>query len=248
MNTLENITVVLVQPATPANIGATARVLKNTGIARLVLVNPGEWDTPEARWMAHGSEEILDSCEVHRDLSSAVAEAHLVVGTTHRLGRFREVVSTPQEAITQIASLAHHHRIAIVFGRERDGLWRSEIAHCQQLIRFPTATSYPSLNLSHAVLLFTYELFQAMRESEPAAPADLATAAEREHLYRHIGEAMDAIEFDHYNANPSHFAHILRRFFNRLDLDRRDVMVIHKICGQIQKYATRRAAQTRSER
>ena len=239
MNPLDHITIVLVEPSVPGNIGATARVLKNTGISRLALVKPGSWNTPEARWMAHGSEEILDSCIVYPDLSTAVTNSHLVVGTTHRLGRFREVCSSPRHAITRIASLAHHHEIAIVFGREKDGLWRSEIERCHQLIRFPSATSYPSFNLSHAVLLFTYELFHALRGAEVPPKKNLATAAERERLYRHLGEAMNAIEFNHYNDNPHHFARILRGLFNRIDLEKRDVMVIHKICGQIQKFAAR---------
>ncbi len=239
MNLLDHITVILVEPSTPGNIGATARVLKNTGISQLALVNPCSWDTPEARWMAHGSEEILDTCITYPDLPTAVADVHFVVGTTHRLGRFREVCSTPREAITRIASIAHHHEIAIVFGREKDGLWRSEIERCHQLIRFPSAASYPSFNLSHAVLLFTYELFHALRGAEVPPIKNLATAAEREDLYQHLGDAMDAIEFNHYNDNPHHFARILRCLFNRIDLEKRDVMLIHKICGQIQKFAAR---------
>lgn len=239
MNPLDRITVVLVEPSTPGNIGATARVLKNTGISRLVLVKPCPWNTPEARWMAHGSGEILDACKTYPDLNAAVADAHFVIGTTHRLGRFREVCSAPRQSIARIASLAYHHEVAIVFGREKDGLWRNEIDCCHQLIRFPSATSFPSFNLSHAVLLFTYELFHAVRGAEVPEGKNLATAAERERLYQHLGEAMDAVEFNHFNDNPRHFARILRGLFNRIELEKRDVMAVHKICGQIRKFAAR---------
>ena len=239
MNPLNNISIVLVEPANPGNIGATARVLKNTGLSRLILVNPGIWDTPETRWMAHGSEDILDSCEVYPDLPSAVAQAHFVLGTTHRLGRSRDVTTTPREAIAELAPRAHHHQIAIVFGREQDGLWRSELLHCHQLLRFPSAVPYPSLNLSHAVLLFAYEFFYTLRESSPASPANLATAADRDRLYAHIGKSMEAIEFRPYNDTPNNFARALRRFFNRAALEKRDVMVIHKMCAQILRFASR---------
>ena len=239
MNPLDRITVVLVEPSTPGNIGATARVLKNTGISRLVLVNPCPWDTPEARWMAHGSGEILDACKTFPDLTAAVAEANIVIGTTHRLGRFREVCSTPRQSIARIASLGHRHEVAIVFGREKDGLWRNELERCHQLIRFPAATSFPSFNLSHAVLLFTYELFHALRGADVPEDKNLATAAERERLYQHLGEAMNAVEFKHYNDDSRHFSRILRGLFNRIELEKRDVMAVHKICGQIQKFAAR---------
>ncbi len=238
MSPLDNIKVVLVEPSTPGNIGAVARVLKNTGISRLALVNPaGGWNGSEARWLAHGSEEILDACELHPDLPSAVAEAQIVVGTTHRLGRFRQVDSAPRQAIAELAARAHHHRIALVFGREKDGLWRSELQHCHQLIRFPTAVSHPSLNLSHAVLLFTYELFWALRAARPAPRQDLATAAQRERLHRHLLQALAAIRFRPYNDDPENFARVLRRFLNRSQLERLDALVIHKICSQIEKFA-----------
>lgn len=239
MNPLDNIKVVLVEPAAPGNIGATARVLKNTGISRLALVNPGHWNTPEARWLAHGSEEILDACELHPDLSSAVADAQIVVGTTHRVGRLRQVISTPRQAIAELAARAHHHRIAVVFGREKDGLWRSELQHCHQLIRFPTAVSHPSLNLSHAVLLFTYELFCALRLSRPAPRRDLATAAERERLHQHLARALAAIQFRPYNDDPANFERVMRRFLNRSQIERLDALVIHKICSQIEKFAAK---------
>jgi TrmH family RNA methyltransferase len=239
MGALANVKIVLVEPAAPGNIGATARVLKNTGLSRLALVNPGPWDTPEARWMAHGSEEILDRCEIHPDLPSAVADAQLVIGTTHRVGRFRQVNSAPRRAIAELASLAHHHRIAVVFGREKDGLWRSELQHCHQLIRFPWAVPHPSLNLSHAVLLFAYELFAASRTARPAPRRDLATAAERDRLHLHLTRVLDAIGFRPFNNDPENFSRVLHRFLNRSQIERLDTVVIHKICGQIEKFAAR---------
>ena len=242
MNPLDNIKVVLVEPAAPGNIGSTARVLKNTGISRLALVNPGNWDLPETRWMAHGSEEILDSCEIHPDLPSALAEAQIVVGTTHRLGRLRQVNSSPREAIAELASMAHHHQIALVFGREKDGLWRHELQHCHQLLRFPSAVDHPSLNLSHAVLLFTYELFSALRTAHPAPARDLASTAERQRLHLHLSLVLGAIGFKPYNDDPENFSRVLHRFLNRSQIERLDAVVIHRICGQLEKFAANRSA------
>ncbi|NKB70863.1 MAG: TrmJ/YjtD family RNA methyltransferase [Candidatus Latescibacteria bacterium] len=239
-NPLENITVVLVEPATPGNIGATARVLKNTGMGRLVLVNPGNWDTPETRWMAHGAHDILEACTLVPDLATALAQAHLVVGTTHRTGRFRQVSSQPRQLVPQWAQLAYHHRIALVFGREKDGLWHSELQLCHHLLRFPSAVDHPSFNLSQAVLLLTYEFFTALQTVHPFPQHPLANSAERERLFEHVGQAMEAIDFKPYNNQPTQFSRLMRRFFNRQPLDRRDVMVFHKICGQICKFAARK--------
>lgn len=239
MNPLDNIRVVLVEPATPGNIGATARVLKTTGIRQLALVNPGAWDTPQARTFAHGAGDVLDSSQVFPSLAAAVADCHLVVGTTHRQGRFRTVTSAPPALIDQLAAQVHHRRIALVFGRERDGLWHEELALCHQVLRFPTAVAYPSLNLSHAVLLLTYGLFSAVGEAPPAPSAQPATAGERERMLAQLLHALAELEFTPYNNEPEHFGRVLRRFFNKVDLEVRDVRAIQTICGQIRKFSRR---------
>ncbi|MYK39155.1 MAG: RNA methyltransferase [Gemmatimonadetes bacterium] len=239
MNPLDNIRVVLVEPATPGNIGATARVLKTTGISQLVLVNPKAWDTPETRAFAHGAGDILDGSQIFPSLAAAVANCHIVVGTTHRQGRFRALTSAPRPLIDQLASQVHHRRIALVFGRERDGLWHEELALCHQVLRFPTAVAYPSLNLSHAVLLLTYGLYAAVSEKSPDPPVQLATADERERMFAQILQALAEIEFTPYNNKPDHFGRVLRRFFNKVDLEVRDVRAIQTICGQIRKFSRR---------
>ena len=244
MNPLDNLRVILVEPGTPGNIGATARVLKTTGIERVILVNPGNWDTLEARKLAHGSGDILDRIQVFPNLKTAIADCHLVVGTTHREGRTRDLISTPDRVVSQLAQQIHHRRIALVFGREKDGLWQEELKLCHQLLRFPTAVTYPSLNLSHAVLLLTYQLYSAIAPAQPKPQLDLATSSQLEQMYTNIQQALSSIGFTPYNDDPEHFGRVLRRFFNKLDMEVRDIRAIQTICGQIHKFSRRSGSGT----
>ena len=41
---LENISIVLVEPQIPENIGSTARAMNNMGLSSLILVNPENCD------------------------------------------------------------------------------------------------------------------------------------------------------------------------------------------------------------
>ena len=239
MSVLDNVQIVLVNPSVPANIGATARALKNTGINLLSLVNPGTWDTSDTRRIAHGSGEILDGCQVFASLPQAIASSSFVVGTTHRRGRDREITTPADTLIEQIVNTAQTQRVSVVFGREKDGLWQDELQYCHELLRFPTAIDYPSLNLSHAVLLTTYHIYAASLQPLPEPKPLRMTAAEREHLGHHLLTALDAIDFEHYNGQPEHFLRILRRVLSRAELTARDAMVLHKICGQIEKFALR---------
>ncbi len=60
--------------------------MKNMGLSRLVLVDPGRWRTPEAWNLAWNSQEILENAEVHDSLSDALKGAGFLLGTSSRSG------------------------------------------------------------------------------------------------------------------------------------------------------------------
>lgn len=234
---LSNITVVLVEPRTPGNIGSTARAMKNMGLSCLTLVNPVPHEVPETFNLAHGSEEIIHGCQIKASLGEAIADATLVVGTTHRRRRRSIPVFPPAEAMRRIVETAPHQRCAILFGREDQGLYNHELDLCQVLARIPTACRYPSLNLAQAVMLFAYEVYQAS-VGPPGAPAlDLASSADVERLYSRIDRAMTSIGFVSRNT-PDTFMRSVRRVFGRTQLERRDVATLHKVCTKIEWYVS----------
>src|SRR5260370_3301364 len=70
-----NCRVVLVRPQFAGNIGASARVMRNTGLDQLVLVAPkASPDDREARQLSTHGEEILDRARTVSELGEAVAD------------------------------------------------------------------------------------------------------------------------------------------------------------------------------
>src|SRR4051794_18056810 len=94
--------VVLVRPKTAANLGAVARVMRNFGLADLVLIAPeAEVDDPRGRLLATHAEDILERARVVPDLDAAAGDCLLVVGTSARTGGLfrRQSVGTPGEIL-----------------------------------------------------------------------------------------------------------------------------------------------------
>src|SRR2546425_1075984 len=151
---LVNVTVILVEPAVPGNIGSSARAMKTMGITDLVVLNgPSFHESGEALKMGHGARDILEKARVVSTWEDATAGLHWLVGTTHRKRRAQFAQTIPaREAATKIAELSQAHHVGVVFGREESGLTDVELRRCQTLATVPAAAAHPALNLSQAVM------------------------------------------------------------------------------------------------
>ena len=166
---LDNITIVLVEPQGPLNVGSVARAMKNFGLSRLTLVGSMDLTQDECRMMASRSQEILENAAQVATLADALRDQAFVIGTTAR-SRHRQRCVAPRPAAQEMIEIAHHGRVALLFGREDHGLSKAELAACHRVISIPTHGERMSLNLSQAVLLIAHELFSV--SPEPAATAD----------------------------------------------------------------------------
>ncbi|MCP4809242.1 MAG: RNA methyltransferase [Proteobacteria bacterium] len=150
----------LVQPLQPGNVGAVARAMANTGLRRLVLVDPPSFDMERARWMASGGKRILDEARFVATVEEAVEGCTWAVGTTARKRRWEWAPMDPPSLATQ--AFEREGPVAVLFGREDHGLDNDSLSWCQAALRIPTSGE-PSLNLAQAVLLTCSALFTEAR-------------------------------------------------------------------------------------
>lgn len=168
--------IVLVRPKEEGNVGAAARAMANTGLSRLLLVEPAPPIGATARAFAVGAAAILDRAERHGDLASALAPFRRVVATSSGRDRALAVPTlTARELPARLAGDPPGTPTAVVFGPERSGLTDEELALASLLVSIPCAPVQPTLNLAQTVLLVSYELWTAARAvadpgGEPPAP------------------------------------------------------------------------------
>ena len=190
---LEDVIIVLSRPSEAGNAGAVCRAMKNMGLRRLRLAGP-VFSAPAAAIAANepaagtlseagfgygGNEAIIRARAVHAcdvweqaetfdSLASAVKDCSVVIGTTRRRGRLRKQVSmTPAETAAFLRE--RPGPAALVFGNERTGLEDDELELCNFASHIPADEAFPSLNLSHAVMVYAYELFKALANPEAEA-------------------------------------------------------------------------------
>lgn len=228
---LNSISIVLVRPRFPENIGSVARAMKNMGLHRLMIVNGCSPFHMNAYKLASGAEDILERAEEYMELEEAISEMGCVVGTTSRRGRERFPLFTPRELAEKILSLSQENSVGLVFGSEKEGLTNEELSLCHLYGRIPTSVTFPSLNLAQAVMIFCYELFQTT--ATPILPSiRLASSEQLEHLFSHMEQTLLNIGFLEPK-NPKRIMRTLRRLFGRSHLEERDVRILEGIWSRV---------------
>jgi tRNA/rRNA methyltransferase len=204
------------------------------GLSRLILVNQPLDSLKEASKLATGAQAILDQAEFCTTLADAVAGHGLVIGTSRHAGKQRKNIRTPREAAALVLPLLAKNRVAVLFGNEVNGLDNHDIALCHELIAIPSSDAFPSLNLSHAVMVVAYELFTAMGGGLPPSGVELARTEEFEDLYCHLQKTLQETGFldrDH----PERIMFSLRQIGGRARMDSRDVAILRGILSNFER-------------
>ncbi len=194
---LEDIRIVLIQPAHPGNIGAVARAMKTMSLSRLVLVRPNVFPSQEADRRAMGAIDILQNTKVVAELGEAIGDCRLVIGGSARPRSFpHTMLDARQCGARLVQETALGESAALVFGPERMGLSNHDLDRCAYQVLIPTSDAFSSLNLASAVQLICYEIFLAARDpdSEPIAqPSELPSSqGELEYFFGHLERALDS--------------------------------------------------------
>jgi TrmH family RNA methyltransferase len=229
---MARVRIVLSRPESAANVGAVARVVSNTGLAGLDLVQPCDFRTVEAWRMAWRSEDILEQVRVYESLEAARTSAVYVAGFAGRKGTKVEPI-TPRQMAAEIAELGENAEAAIVFGCESRGLTEEELRLCQRRVRIPSHPRQPSLNLAQAVMVAAYEIFLASSEPPAVRAPERATAGEAELALAGFRDALLEIGFLPADRPEARFVE-WRELFGRAGLTPRESRVLLALARRIQ--------------
>ncbi|MGC8120482.1 tRNA (cytosine(32)/uridine(32)-2'-O)-methyltransferase TrmJ [Marinobacter sp. VGCF2001] len=245
--------IVLVETSHSGNIGAVARAMKNMGLGNLWLVNPSSFPDEASYARASSAADVLDAARVVSSLDEALADCVLVMGTSARGRKVPWPVISPPVAASTAAENSERGPVALVFGRESNGLSNDELQRCHYHIHIPSNPDYSSLNLAMAVQVVCYELrmhyLRGLEEGESSpqleamvAPGDRgwdvppATVQDVEGFFGHLEQMLQDVEF-HRRDYPRQLMTRLRRLFQRAKMDQMEINILRGILTSVQKAA-----------
>ncbi|MDA1076756.1 MAG: RNA methyltransferase, partial [Proteobacteria bacterium] len=177
---------------------------------------------------AAGAQDVLDAVKVVKDLDEAIADCHFIAATSARSRRIPWPAGEIRDLAPVVLEAATHGRVALMFGRETDGLTNDELQRANVHMQIPADPAYSSLNLAMAVQVVCYELFTCSKPApEEAVQWDrpLATSADLEGMMRHLEGVLTTRGFID-PANPGQTMVRLRRMFTRIRLDETEVQMM----------------------
>ena len=219
--------IVLVRPKDPANVGSSARAMKNFGLSGLYLVSPQRPVNRHAYALASHAGDVLDEMTVCNTVAEALHGCTLILGTTARPRDSEMRVYTPREAAETLPKKG----VAILFGPEDYGLSNEDLRHAQGYIQIPTA-EYASLNLAQAVQLVAYEWFLASAVKNQTVTRELAPRERLEGLYAQLLDMLYAIGYTDAQREASADA-MFRAIFDRAELSEREVAALRGVWRQV---------------
>lgn len=189
------ISVVLLEPEKPGNIGAVARVMKNFDFADLVLINPKcDHLSIESEQRAKHAVDIVRSAKIRS--FDYLDQFDYLVGTTSKLGTDYNIPRSPltPDKLAEVIK-DNDAKIGIVFGRESSGLTNEEVQKCDYIVSVPSSEEYPALNLSHSVAIILYELYRVIGKNKITEHFISATKTEKDQIFKILDEVMSDLEF-----------------------------------------------------
>ena len=215
----ESLRVVLVAPENPLNAGFVARAMRCFGARELIVAGSGWKEMPEpARRTGASALDVLDRARFAPDLSEALRGCASAVAFSRRPTDLRQAAF---DLPAVPAALRGAGKVALVFGRESNGLTAEEFALCPYRARIPCRDGM-SLNLGQAVAV-ALQCFTAPAAGPSAKPKRPAVALERMlSLWEYLEPRLAAAP----RFTPARLRRV-RQMFYRLPLDDDDFDMLY---------------------
>ena len=133
--------------------------MNNFGLKDLIIVNPREeWFNKKSINAAKKANNIINKAKIYDNINQALKNFTFVIGTTNRTRYLNKTRTNNFSKINQI--MQSTQKVAILFGPENSGLSNQDLQLSDILFSINTNNNSNSLNLSHAVAITCFKIFE----------------------------------------------------------------------------------------
>jgi tRNA/rRNA methyltransferase len=229
---------ILVNPQLGENIGSCARALKNFGFSNLNIISPRDgWPNTKARMTSVGAFNIIKSAKIYNNVEDAIKKFDLIFATS---ARSRDINKKHISIVSFIKTLAKNKNsnIGIMFGPEASGLSNHDLSLSNFIIQIPTSSKLTSLNLSHAVIIISYEIYRSLNISKfkkDKILSKLASKSSIRNLIKFLEKMLDHKKFFKPPEKKKSMILNINNIFGRLELSDKEIRILFSIFSSLNK-------------
>ena len=232
---------ILVRPQMGENIGSAARAIKNFNIKYLRIVNPRcNWPSQKALATSVGAKDILKSAKIYNSIEKAIGDLDIIFASTSRIRKVnKEIISI----LDFKKKVEKKRKIGILFGPEASGLSNDEISYANYLVKIPTNKKFSSLNLSHSVIIFCFELFQYFSNKKAIYKSGYkSSVAKKSEVNKFLSFIVDNLDKKGF-LQPGHkrksMIRNINNIFHRLNLSEQEIRILLGIFSTLNEFNTK---------
>ena len=229
---------ILVRPQMGENIGSAARAIKNFNIKYLRIVNPRcNWPSQKALATSVGAKDILKSAKIYNSIEKAIGDLDIIFASTSRIRKVnKEIISI----LDFKKKVEKKRKIGILFGPEASGLSNDEISYANYLVKIPTNKKFSSLNLSHSVIIFCFELFQYFSNKKAIYKSGYkSSVAKKSEVNKFLSFIVDKLDKKGF-LQPGHkrksMIRNINNIFHRLNLSEQEMRILLGIFSTLNEF------------
>jgi len=225
---LNNTYFILCRPQLGENIGSAARALKNFNIPNLRIVKPRcVWPNQKAIATSVGAKNILHSTKLYESIEESIGDLDIVFASTSRSRKVNKKIISITDFVKKIKK---NQKIGILFGPESSGLTNDEVNCADYLVKIPTNKNFSSLNLSHSLILFCFQLFQFFSNKKfkfvSGYKSSKATKSEVNKFLSFIIRGLDNKGFLQPDHKRKSMIRNIHNIFHRLNLSDQEIRIL----------------------
>ncbi|MGB6729584.1 MAG: DUF559 domain-containing protein, partial [Xanthobacteraceae bacterium] len=144
----------------------------------------------------------------------------------------KRVIGPAEAAVEMAPRVDAGETVAIVFGRERNGLENDEVALADCIVTLPVNPAFASLNLAQAVVIVAYEWFKLAGSGLPFAMPQKSRSAPKQQLvafFASLERELEKVEFFRPLDKRETMQINLRNIFTRMQPTQQDVQTLHGV-------------------
>jgi TrmH family RNA methyltransferase len=213
-------------------------------------VRPCAYDDNYIEVIAHDTRDVVAGIRHHDTLGDALADCARVAAFTGKRRAAKWDFATPREAAGDLIDAARGgESVAVLFGREDDGLPKEALDGAHVNVTIPT-TAHASLNVAQAVLLALYELHLVAGDAtvppgRHRKHGRAATHEEQEQFFEVAERALQALEFFR-TRNPEHVMRGVRSLTYRSRADIRELDLVRSMAWEVLRTVERETRRARA--